>query len=418
MSEQDTIIVGLDIGTMGVRVVVGEVTGDNVDIIGVGSALSRGVRSGVIADMAACAASIRQAVREAQNMAGYEITEVFVSIAGGHIVGFNSQGVVAVNGAQVSDADLTRVIDAATTVAVPANRQVLHVLPQEYVIDGRRGITQPLRMTAVRMETRVHIVTAGQGAVEDIVNCCELAELDVTSLVLESLASSQAVVTDDEKGLGVCLVDIGGGTAGIAVFCERAIVHTAVLPVGGDLVTKDIARGLRTPYDEAEKIKRRYGTAAVESVDWEDLMDVPSVGGRKPRKLSRKVLGEIIEPRLVEMLQFVGEEIRRTGYEDHLGAGVVLTGGTALLPEIERLAQEVLDLPVRVGRPGDKGIGGLVELIRSPARSTGLGLVLHGAAELGLGGPAAGCSEPFPEPPGSGRTGPWAWLGRRLRQVW
>lgn len=382
MAKKDNIIVGLDIGTTKVCAIVGEVTDEGIDIIGFGSAPSRGLRKGVVVNIAATVNSIRQAVAEAELMAGCEITTVYPGVAGGHIRGFNSHGIVAVQDGEVSDADIRRVIDAAKAVAIPQDREVMHVLPQQYIIDDQDGITEPLGMSAVRLEVRVHIVTAAVSAVENILKCCGQADLHVPSVVLEQLASSHAVLTSDEKDLGVALIDIGGGTTDIAIFNEGAIVHTAVLPLGGNHLTNDIAVGIRTPNDEAEKIKKRYGAAIAASVNREETIEVPSVGGRKPRVLSRQILCEIIEPRVEEIFTLVRDEIQNTGYEDLLASGVVITGGASLLTEITTIADEVLGLPVRLGVP--RGIGGLVDVVRSPMYATGVGLVRYGANHAGV----------------------------------
>lgn len=383
MAKKDNIIVGLDIGTTKVCAIVGEVTDDGTDVIGFGSAKSEGLRKGVVVNIAATVRSIRQAIQEAELMAGCEVSTVYAGIAGGHIRGFNSHGIVAVQDGEIRRQDITRVIDAAKAVAIPMDREVIHVLPQQYIIDDQDGITEPINMSAVRLEVRVHIVTAAVSAVENIIKCCNQADLHVASVVLEQLASATSVLTQDEKDLGVCLIDIGGGTTDIALFNEGAIVHTAVLPIGGNHITNDIAVGIRTPQEEAENIKKQYGAAVASSVDRDETLEVPSVGGRKPRLLSRQILCEIIEPRVEEIFQLVHEEIQNTGYEDLLPSGVVVTGGTSLLSAITTIADDVLGLPVRLGGP--QGIGGLVDVVRSPMYATGVGLVHYGAAESGIG---------------------------------
>ena len=418
MAKKDNIIVGLDIGTTKVCAIVGEVTGDGIDIIGFGSAPSRGLRKGVVVNIAATVKSIRQAVSEAENMAGCQISQVYAGIAGGHIKGFNSHGIVAVNDGQITAADVQRVIDAAKAVAIPMDREIIHVRPQQYIIDDQDGITEPHGMCAVRLEVRVHIVTAAVSAVENIIKCCNQADLHVPSVVLEPMASSSAVMTEDEMALGGCLIDIGGGTADIALFNEGAIVHAAVLPLGGNHLTNDIAVGIRTPQEEAEKIKKRYGAALANVIDRDETIEVPSVGGRKPRQLSRQILCEIIEPRVEEIFQLVHEEIQNTGYEDLLASGVVLTGGTALLSEIDHVAEDVLGLPVRIGEPRKEALGGLVDVVRSPMYSTGVGLVLYGADDSGLAvAPSDSLNGPR-SPKGGKKKGPIGRLGDWFDRVW
>lgn len=381
MAKKENIVVGLDIGTTKVCAIVGEITEDGIDIIGFGSAPSRGLRKGVVINIAATVDSIRKAVEEAELMAGCEVTTVYSGIAGGHIRGFNSHGIVAVKDGEITQADISRVIDAAKAVAIPLDREVIHVLPQQYIIDDQDGITEPLGMSAVRLEARVHIVTAAVTSAQNIIKCANRTGLNCAAIVLEQLASADAVLTQDEKELGVCLIDIGGGTTDIAIFSEGAVVHTAVLPLGGNHLTNDIAVGIRTPQDEAEKIKKRYGAAVAAGIDREEVIEVPSVGGRKPRVLSRQILCEIIEPRVEEIFQLVQEEIRNTGYEDLLASGVVVTGGTSMLSDITSIGEDVLGVPVRLGVP--RGVGGLADVVRSPMYATGVGLVVYGAKQIG-----------------------------------
>ncbi len=379
MKKRENIVAGLDIGTTKVCAIVGEITSAGIDVIGFGSAPSRGLRKGVVINISATVESIRQAIEEAELMAGCEISTVYAGIAGGHIRGFNSHGIVAVKDGEISQADISRVIDAAKAVAIPLDREIIHVLPQQYIIDDQDGISEPLGMSGVRLEARVHIVTAAVTSAQNIIKCCNRTGLHVSAIVLEQLASGAAVLTQDEMDLGVCLIDIGGGTTDIALFNEGAVVHTAVLPLGGNHLTNDIAVGIRTPQDEAEKIKKKYGAALATDVDRDEMLEVPSVGGRKPRVLSRQILCEIIEPRVEEIFQLVHEEIQNTGYGDLLASGVVLTGGASLLSNITSTAEEVLGLPVRLGAP--RGIGGLVDVVRSPMFATGVGLVVHGARQ-------------------------------------
>ncbi|HYR55059.1 MAG TPA: cell division protein FtsA [Myxococcaceae bacterium] len=371
------IVVGLDIGTTKICAIVGEITENGIDIIGIGSHPSKGLRKGVVVNIEATVASIRRSIEEAELMAGCEIANVYTGIAGGHIKGFNSQGIVAVKDKEVREADIVRVIDAAKAVAIPLDREVIHVLPQEFIIDEQGGIKEPLGMSGVRLEAKVHIVTGAVSSAQNIVKCANRTGLNVSDIVLQPLASSEAVLSEDEKELGVCLVDIGGGTTDIAIFSGGSIVHTAVIALGGNNLTSDIAIGLRTPAHEAERIKQKYGCALVSMVDKEDTIEVPSVGGRQPRVLGRPILCEILEPRVEEIFQLVQREIQRCGYEELLASGVVITGGSTLLAGMPELAEEVLGLPVRRGMP--RGIGGLVDVVKSPMYATGVGLVVYGA---------------------------------------
>ena len=374
------IIVGLDIGTTKICAIVGELTDSGIDIIGIGTHPSKGLRKGVVVNIEATVASIRRAVEEAELMAGAEITHVYTGIAGGHIKGFNSQGIVAVKEKEVREADIARVIDAAKAVAIPLDREVIHVLPQEFIIDDQGGIKEPLGMAGVRLEAKVHIVTGAVSSAQNIVKCANRTGLNVSDIVLQPLASAEAVLGDDEKELGVCLVDIGGGTTDIAIFSGGSIVHTAVIALGGHNLTSDIAIGLRTPQLEAERIKQKYGCALASMVNKDETLDVPSVGGRQPRVISRQILCEILEPRVEEIFQLVQREIQKCGYEDLLASGVVITGGSTLLAGMPELAEEVIGLPVRRGMP--RGIGGLVDVVKSPMYATGVGLVVYGAKHL------------------------------------
>ena len=372
------IIVGLDIGTTKIACIAGEVTDDGIDIIGIGTAPSKGLRRGVVVNIDATVASIQAAVDEAENMAGCEISTVYAGISGAHVRGINSHGIVAVKDKEVRDADLTRVIDAAKAVAIPMDREVLHVLPQQYVIDDQDGIRDPLGMAGVRLEAKVHIVTTAVTSAQNVVKCANRCGLSVADIVLEPLASAQAVLEDDEKELGVAVLDIGGGTSDLVVFCDGAIVHTAVLPLGGGHITNDIATVLRTPLESAEKIKRKYGCATRSLVEDGETMEVPSVGGRGPRVLPRATLVEVIEPRVEEMFELVKKELMRSGYYDGLAAGIVLTGGATAMEGIAEVAEQAAGVPTRRGMP--TRIGGLVDVVRSPAYATGVGLVHYGAA--------------------------------------
>ncbi|MDF1563818.1 MAG: cell division protein FtsA [Deltaproteobacteria bacterium] len=377
MAKKGELIVGLDIGTTKICAIVGEVTESGIDIIGIGSHPSKGLRKGVVINIESTVASIKRAIEEAELMAGCEISTVYAGIAGGHIKGFNSHGVVAVKDKEIRQPDVERVIDAAKAIAIPLDREVIHILPQEYIVDEQDGIREPIGMSGVRLEAQVHIVTGAVSSAQNIVKCANRTGLNVADIVLEQLASSESVLTEDEKELGVALIDIGGGTTDLAIFSEGAIVHTSVLAVGGHHLTNDIAVGLRTPTHEAEKIKLKYGCAMASMVDREETIEVPSVGGRSPRVLSRQILCEIIEPRVEEIFMLVHREIQKSGYEELLASGLVITGGSTLLEGMVELAEDVTSLPVRRGTP--RGISGLVDVVRSPMYATGVGLVLYGA---------------------------------------
>ncbi|MBA3539124.1 MAG: cell division protein FtsA [Deltaproteobacteria bacterium] len=378
-TKNTEIIVGLDIGTTKIACIVGEVTEDGVDIIGIGTAPSKGMRRGNVVNIDATVSSIKHAVDEAENMAGCEISTVYAAISGPNVRGFNNNGVVAVKDKEVRDADLQRVLDQAKAVAIPMDREVLHVLPQQYIIDGQDGIRDPLGMAGVRLEAKVHIVTTMVASAQNVVRCANRCNLQVADVVLESLAASQAVLEDDEKELGVALVDIGGGTCDVMVYADGAIVHTSVLELGGERVTNDIACVLRTPLDSAEKLKRKYGCAWRSLVEDGEQMEVPSVGGRAPRLLRRRELVEVIEPRIEEIFEYVKKDLVRSGYFDSLAGGIVLTGGASIMEGMTEIAEQVLNLPVRRGAPTK--IGGLVDVVRSPSYSTGVGLVMFGAEQ-------------------------------------
>jgi cell division protein FtsA len=379
MARKEDLIVGLDIGTTKICAVVAEPTATGVDVIGIGTHPSRGLRKGVVVDIDATVDSIKHAVEEAELMADCEITSVYAGIAGGHIEGFNSHGIVAVKDQEVSETDVRRVIDAAKAVAIPMDREVIHVIPQEYIIDDQDGIREPLGMSGVRLEAKIHIVTAAVTSAQNIVKCANKAGLNVVDIVLEPLASAEAVLADDERDLGVCLIDIGGGTTDIALFADGAIKHTCVLGLGGYHVTNDIAVGLRTPFEEAERIKKRFGAASARLLGSDDVITVPSVGGRRPREVSRKILCDIIEPRIDEILTLSRQEIVKAGLQDRIPSGLVLTGGCAALSGIGDLAEEIFEAPVRVGQPWR--VGGLADVVKSPMYATGVGLVLYGQAQ-------------------------------------
>ncbi|MDY6905289.1 MAG: cell division protein FtsA [Thermodesulfobacteriota bacterium] len=374
MQEQD-IVVGLDIGTTKICAVVGERDGDKINIIGIGTHPSEGLRKGVVVNIESTVSSIKKAVEEAELMAGCEISNVYVGVAGGHINSFNSRGVIAIKGREITQTDVARVIDAASAVAIPMDREIIHILPQEYIVDDEPGIQNPIGMTGVRLEVKVHIVTGAVASAHNIVKCANRAGLDVCDIVLESLASGEAVLTDEEKTLGAALIDLGGGTTDLAVFYGGNIRHTFVLALGGNNLTNDIAIGLRTPHTEAEKIKKRYATSMAEG-NGNDEIEVKSTGGREPKKLPRQILGEIITPRLEEIFTLVNREIYSKSVEELITSGVVLTGGTALLEGICDVAESIINQPTRLGRPG--GITGLVDVVNNPMYATGVGLVIYG----------------------------------------
>ena len=382
MSVKPEIIVGLDIGTTKIAVIVAQANSNgSVDIIGIGKHPSQGLRKGVVINIEATVNSIRSAIEEAELMAGCEIHSVYAGIAGEHIRGFNSHGIVAVkNKEEISPKDVERVIDAAQAVAIPMDREILHILPQEYLVDQQDGIREPLGMSGVRLETKVHIVTGAVSSAQNIVKSANRVGLQVSDIVLEPIASAEAVLSPEEKELGVVLVDIGGGTTDITLFHSGSIKHTAVIPLGGDNLTNDIAHGLRTPKSSAEEIKRRYGAAMTSLVKSQETIEVPSTGGRDPEVLSRLILAEILEPRMDEILTLVQRELESSGFDGMLAGGVVFTGGTVLLEGTVELAERIFKMPVRIGVPTE--VGGLVDVVNSPAYATGVGLVLYGAKEV------------------------------------
>ncbi len=379
-NHKENLIVGLDIGTTKICAIVGNLTEEGLDIVGIGTSPSRGLRKGVVINIESTVASIQKALQEAELMAGCEIKSVFAGIAGGHIKGFNSQGVIAIKNREVTREDIARVIDAAKALAIPMDREVIHVLPQEFIIDDQDGIKEPLGMSGVRLEAKVHIVTGAVASAQNIVKSCNRAGVNVADIVLEPLASSYAVLSSDEKELGVAMVDIGGGTTDIAIHLDGAIKHTSVLSLGGNHLTNDIAVGLRTPMAEAEKIKKQYGCCLTSMVGKDESIEVPSVGGREPRVLSRQLLAEILEPRVEEIFTLVNREIIRSGYEDFIASGVVITGGTSILPGMPEMAEQIFNLPVRRGVPQD--IGGLTDVVNSPIYATGVGLLKYGSRNL------------------------------------
>jgi cell division protein FtsA len=377
MQRQENIIVGLDVGTTKICAVVGEVEGKKINIIGIGSHPSIGLRKGVVVNIESTVESIQKAVEEAELMAGCEISSVYAGIAGGHITGFNSRGIVAIKGPEVTKNDVERVIDAARAVAIPMDREVIHVIPQEFIIDDQGGIQNPVGMSGVRLEAKIHIVTGAVTSAHNIVKCANRSGLDVCDIVLEPLASGEAVLTDEEKDLGTALLDLGGGTSDLAIFFGKNIKHTFVLSLGGNNLTNDISIGLRASQADAEKIKIKYGTCVARDISNEESIEVPGMGGRKPRKLPRQILGEILEPRIEEIFTLIKREIFRAGMDNFITSGIVLTGGSSLLHGITDIAESIFDVPSRLGTP--RGISGLIDVVNNPMYATGVGLVLYGA---------------------------------------
>ncbi len=377
MPRQQDIVVGLDIGTTKICAVVGEVSGSDINIIGIGVHPSIGLKKGVVVNIEATVDSIKKAVEEAELMAGCEISSVYAGIAGGHIAGFNSRGIIAIKGPEVTPGDVERVIDAARAVAIPMDREVIHVLPQEFIVDDQTGIQNPVGMAGVRLETKIHIVTGAVTSAHNIIKCANRSGLDVCNIVLESLASGEAVLSDEEKELGAALLDIGGGTTDMAIFSGKNIRHTFVLALGGNNLTNDIAVGLRAPIGEAEIIKKKFGACMAGSISPEEIVDVPGMGGRKSRSLPRQVLAEILEPRMEEIFTLIRREIYRAGMENAMTSGIVITGGSSMLEGAVEIAESVFSLPTRIGKP--IGISGLIDVVNNPMYATGVGLVLHGA---------------------------------------
>jgi len=374
---EKNLIVGLDIGTSKVVAIVAEITPDNeVEIIGLGSHPSRGLKKGVVVNIESTVQSIQRAVEEAELMSGCQIHSVYAGIAGSHVRSLNSHGIVAIRDKEVTSTDVERVIDAARAVAIPADQKILHILPQEFIIDEQESIREPVGMSGVRLEAKVHMVTGAVSAAQNIIKCVRRCGLEVDDIILEQLASSHSVLTDDEKELGVCLVDIGGGTTDIAVFTEGAIRHTAVIPIAGDQVTNDIAVALRTPTQYAEEIKIKYACALTQLASSDETIEVPSVGERPDRRLARQTLAEVVEPRYEELFTLIQAELRRSGFEDLCAAGIVLTGGSSKMEGAVELAEEIFHMPVRLGAP--QYVSGLVDVVRNPIHSTGVGLLLFG----------------------------------------
>jgi len=382
--ETENMIVGLDIGTSKVVAIVGKRKMDGtIEVVGIGSHASRGLKRGVVVNIETTVQAIQRAVEEAELMAGCRIHSVYAGIAGSHIKSLNSHGIVAIRDREVTQADIDRVIDAAQAVAIPADQKILHILPQEFVIDSQEGIKEPMGMSGVRLEAKVHLVTCAVNAAQNIEKCVRRCGLEVDDIILEQLASSHAILTEDEKELGVCVVDIGGGTTDIAVFTGGAIRHTAVIPIAGDQVTNDIAMALRTPTQNAEEIKVKYACALTQLAGAGETIKVPSVGDRAPRDLSRQALAEVVEPRYEELFTLVQSELRRSGFEDLVPAGIVITGGSATMEGVVELAEEIFHMPVRLACP--QAVSGMTEVVNNPIYATGVGLLIHGFRQMDLG---------------------------------
>lgn len=380
MKKKSNVLVGLDIGTTKTTAIVGEVTETGIDIIGIGTSPTKEIRKGTVVNIDSMVESIKMAVEEAEHQSGCRINSVYVGISGSHIKGQNSLSIVSVKGREVDEGDVQRSLEAAKAIAIPIGREIMHILPQSYVIDGQEGIKDPIGMSGVRLEAKVHIVTGSTSAIQDIVKSVNRVGLDIDDIVLEQLAAGAAVLSADEKDLGVVLVDIGGSNTSITIFSEASIKHTVILPVGGNYITSDISTGLRTPLGEAEKIKLKYGCAMTSMIPKDETISVPSLGGREDREVSRQILGRIVEPRVEEILNLAYNEVVRFGFEDLLAAGVVLTGGTSLLPGITELAEQIFDMPTRKGIP--IGVGGLSDIVNSPAHAIGVGLIIYGNSQL------------------------------------
>ena len=380
MAENE-LIAGLDLGTTKVCVIVGEQVDGGVDIIGFGSVPSKGLKRGVVVNIESTVQAIKAAIDQAETMAGCEIGTVYAGIAGSHVRGINKEGVAAISGREVSDSDVRRVLEQSRAIPLPGDRQVLHVLPQQYIVDDQDGISEPVGMNGVRLEARVHVVTAARTSVQNVIKCAERCDLHVAEVVLEPLASAEAVLSEDEKEIGVVVIDVGGGTTDVMVYSDGAAVHTAVIPIGGLNITSDVATGLRTPLAEAERIKIKYGCASISMLEPDETIEVPSVGGRAPRIVPREVLVQIIEPRAEEIFSEVHHVLCETGYTDLLASGAVICGGSTLLDGMPELAEQILGIPVRRAAP--IGVGGLADVVRSPMFATAVGLVKYGARRIG-----------------------------------
>jgi len=378
--EYKDLVVGLDIGTSKISCLVAEVRPDgSLNVIGLGTHPSSGLRRGVVVNIEATVDAISRVIQEVELMADCKITDVYTGIAGSHIKSFNSNGMVAIKDKEVTPMDVERVIEVARAMPIPADQQILHILTQEFIIDGQDGVREPIGMSGVKLEVKVHIVTGAVSAAQNVIKCVRRCGLEVMDLILQPLASSYATLSEDEKGLGVCLVDIGGGTTDLAVFTQGAIRHTAVIPVAGDQITNDIAMALRTPTAEAEEIKIRHGVAMSSLADPSEMIEVPGVGDRAPRRLSRQALADVIEPRVSELFELVQSELRRSGYEELLSSGLVLTGGASVMDGMVELGEEIFHLPVRVGAP--QYAGGLADVVSQPRYATAMGLIAEGIAQ-------------------------------------
>lgn len=371
------LFVGLDIGTTKVVALVGEaMTNGRINVIGIGTHPSRGLKRGIVINIDTTVQSIQAAIKDAQLMAGCEIKSVYTGIAGSHIRSFNSHGVVAIRDREITQLDVERVIDAAKAVAIPADQKILHILPQEFIVDGQDGIREPVGMSGVRLEARVHIVTGGVSAAQNIVKCIERCDLHTNDVILQPLASSAAVLTDDEKELGVCLIDIGGGTTDIAIFTDGAIKHSAVIPIAGDQVTNDVAIALRTPTKYAEEIKVKYSCALTEMVDADATIEVPGASHRQTKQISQTILSNVVEARYEELFTLALAELRRSGFSDAITSGIVLTGGASKTRGLAELAEQIFQMPIRLGAP--QNVGGMTEIANNPVYATAVGLLLIG----------------------------------------
>ncbi|CAN2043380.1 Cell division protein FtsA [Candidatus Magnetomoraceae bacterium gMMP-13] len=377
MHELEELIVGLDIGTTKICAVVGEVTQEGIHIIGIGSHPSIGLRKGVIVNIESTVDSIKKAVENAEMMAGCEISNIYAGIAGGHIKGFNSHGIIAIKGSEITQQDVNRVIDAARAVKIPMDQEIIHILPQEYIVDSQPGIHNPIGMAGIRLEVKIHIVIGAVSSIHNIIKCADRAGLDVNDIILESLASGQAVLSPEEMELGAALLDIGGGTTDMAIFHGKHVKHTSILPLGGINLTNDIAIGLRAPLSEARQIKEAYGSCLGYSINSNETIKIPGIGGSLIREVPRQILSEILGPRVEEIFSLVNQDIHKSFMEKMIVSGIVLTGGTSLLNGIDKMAEYVLGYPVRIGSP--LGIKGLTDVVNNPIHATGVGLVLHGA---------------------------------------
>ena len=381
IKEDKNLIVGLDIGTSKIVAIVAELQPEGtLKVIGLGQHVSRGLKKGVVVNIESTMQSIQRALEEAELMADCKINNVYTGIAGSHIKSLNSHGMVKIKDAEVSQMDVDRVVDTARAIALPADQQILHILTQEFIIDGQEDVREPLGMSGMKLEVKVHIVTGAVAAAQNIVKCIKRCGIEVSDLILQPLASSLAVLTEDEKELGVCLVDIGGGTTDIAVFKQGAIRHTAVVPIAGDQMTNDVAVAFRTPTQSAEEIKIKHGCALRQLADPREIVEVPGVDGRDPRQLSVQTLAEVLEPRVVELYELVLNELRRSGMEEMIASGIVITGGSAMMRGMVELGEEIFHMPVRLGMP--RYVGGLSEVVSNPRYATGVGLVLMGKQQL------------------------------------